>query len=144
MTSDGAARRTTVVVAAAVVEREGHFLMTRRLEGTHLAGCWEFPGGKRHDGETLEQCLIREIREELACEAVVERLLVSTSHDYAERSVSLHFFACALRGEPHPQDGQEMRWVSRQGLRELELPDADQVLVDLLTAQDSTRPTEGA
>ena len=65
------ARRERIVVTAAVVERDGAFLLTRRLDGTHLAGHWEFPGGKLHAGETLEECLVREIREEL--DAAIER-----------------------------------------------------------------------
>lgn len=122
-----------IVVAAAVIERGGAFLLTRRLAGTHLAGAWEFPGGKQHPGETLEQCLVREIREELACRVIVGNLLVSSTHEYPERTVSLHFFACALEGEPVPQDGQAMQWVGRADLRALDLPDADRALVDLLS-----------
>ena len=61
----------TIVVTAAVVERDGAFLVTRRLEGTHLAGAWEFPGGKCELGEPLEACLWREIREELGPEAML-------------------------------------------------------------------------
>ena len=122
-----------IVVAAAVVERGDTFLMTRRLAGTHLAGCWEFPGGKQQEDETLEQCLVREIREELACGVSIGRLLVTTAHAYPERHVTLHFYACDLVGEPSPQDGQEMRWVPRRSLATLELPEADRALVDLLT-----------
>ena len=59
-------RRTAIVVAAAVVERDGLFLLTRRLKGTHLAGTWEFPGGKCEPSESPENCLVREIQEELA------------------------------------------------------------------------------
>jgi mutator protein MutT len=122
-----------IIVAAAVIERDDRFLMTRRLAGTHLAGCWEFPGGKLHEGESLEMCLVREVAEELACTVRVGRLIVSSTHHYPERTVTLHFFACALDDEPSPQDGQEMRWVPRTELRRLELPEADRALVDLLT-----------
>ena len=58
-----------LVVTAAVIERDGAFLLTRRLDGTHLEGQWEFPGGKCEPGETLEQCLARELREELGVDA---------------------------------------------------------------------------
>ena len=86
----------TVIVVAAVVEVEGRFLLTRRQPGTHLEGCWEFPGGKRHDGETLEQALAREIREELGARILAASEVFSTSHDYPERTVELHFFTCRL------------------------------------------------
>lgn len=124
-----------IIVAAAVIEREGAFLLTRRLAGTHLAGRWEFPGGKQHPGETLEACLVREVQEELACTASVRGLIVSSTHEYPERTVTLHFFSCDIEGEPVPQDGQAMRWVDRSELRALDLPEGDRVLVDLLSAR---------
>lgn len=126
-------RAPAIIVAAAVIERDDTFLMTRRLAGTHLAGCWEFPGGKLHEGESLEMCVVREVAEELGCTARVGRLIVSSTHHYPERTVTLHFFTCSLDGEPSPQDGQQMRWVARADLQGLELPDADRALVDLLT-----------
>jgi 8-oxo-dGTP diphosphatase len=122
----------TIVVTAAVVERGGRLLVTRRLKGTHLEGYWEFPGGKCHEGELLEECLARELREELAVEATVGDLILTTTHDYPERRVELHFFECQLHGNPVPQMNQEMRWVLREDLLSLELPPADDELVAVL------------
>jgi mutator protein MutT len=124
---------TVLVVAAAVVEREGRILVTKRQPGVHLEGHWEFPGGKCAPGETLERCLIRELQEELAVEAIVGSELLSTSHDYTERRVELHFFSCRIQGEPAPQLGQEMQWVARSELRGLPFPPADAELIALLT-----------
>src|SRR5262249_23628290 len=101
----------TIVVTAAVIEQNGRFLVTRRPPGVHLEGVWEFPGGKCAPGEPLDECLRRELREELAVDAVVGAELFAVTHAYPERRVELHFFACALDGEPTPQLGQEMRWV---------------------------------
>jgi 8-oxo-dGTP diphosphatase len=123
---------TTVTVSAAVVERDGRFLVTRRLDGTHLEGYWEFPGGKCEAGETLEACLLRELREELAVDATVLREILTTTHAYPDRSVELRFFACDLHGEPRPQLGQDMKWITRDELRTLSLPPADAELVGLL------------
>jgi 8-oxo-dGTP diphosphatase len=123
-----------VIVAAAVVERDGAFLLTRRLKGTHLEGTWEFPGGKCDPDETPEDCLIREIREELAVDAIPGELLLVTRHDYPERSVELHFFRADVAGTPSPQIGQQMRWVPRADLARLEFPDADTDLIRLLLA----------
>ena len=135
---------TTLVVSAAVVEAENGFLVTRRQKGVHLAGYWEFPGGKCQPGETLETCLRRELQEELAVEADVGGRLLATTHDYGDRRVELHFFACTIRGTPRALQGQEIRWVPRDRLRELAFPPADNELIDLLTHQvqrESARPT---
>jgi mutator protein MutT len=126
---------TSIVVSAAVIERDGHLLVTRRLKGTHLEGCWEFPGGKCDAGESLEACLVRELREELAVDAVVGDRILTTSHQYPERRVELHFFHCELRGDPVPQMNQEMQWVSRDALATLKLPPADDELVALLAGK---------
>ena len=123
-----------LVVAAAVIEREGRVLVTKRPEGVHLEGHWEFPGGKCAPGETLQQCLVRELREELGVGAVVGPELLSTSHDYGDRRVDLHFFQCSLEGDPRPILGQEMRWVERPGLAALRFPPADTELIALLTS----------
>jgi mutator protein MutT len=126
-----------VIVTAAVVEREGAFLVTRRPEGGHLAGRWEFPGGKCEAGETLDECLRREMLEELGANVIVGRKLLVTRHDYPERSVELHFFDCEMQGDPHPVLGQEMRWAPRAELPSLDLPAADAALIALLTGGGS-------
>ena len=123
---------TTIVVTAAVIERDGRLLVTRRLKGTHLEGYWEFPGGKCDPGESLEACLVRELREELAVDAIVGQRILTTRHEYPERRVELHFFETEVRGEPVPQMNQEMQWVARDALAALRLPPADDELVALL------------
>jgi 8-oxo-dGTP diphosphatase len=120
---------TTIIVTAAVIERDGAFLVTRRLAGTHLAGTWEFPGGKCDDGEPLEAGLWREIREELGVGCSVGEEIFTVTHDYPNRRVELHFFTCALAGEPVPQLGQDMRWVPRERLSDLAFPPADEELI---------------
>jgi mutator protein MutT len=126
-----------ITVVAAVIERDGRFLLTRRLEGTHLAGCWEFPGGKCDTGESHTECLTRELREELDVSSQIGSLVLSTTHAYPERTVELHFYETALDGEPRPMLGQEMRWVERGELKSLELPEADAALIDLLSTRAS-------
>ena len=122
-----------IQVSAAVIERNGAFLLTRREEASHLGGLWEFPGGKVEHGESTEDALVREVREELGCGATVGRHLLTTRHTYADLHVELHFFEVALTGEPVPQMGQQMRWVHRSELASLSLPEADADLVSLLT-----------
>lgn len=120
------------MVTAAVVEQSGAYLVTRRLRGTHLEGLWEFPGGKCEDGETYEACLLRELREELGCDATVGAKLLEVAHEYPERTVELHFFRCELNGQPQPLLGQEIRWVARTELRALDFPPADEELIQML------------
>ena len=124
---------SVVPVTAAVIEREGRFLVTRRLEGTHLPGYWEFPGGKCDPGETPEACLARELREELGIDARIGAEIVVTEHTYPERTVRLHFRRCEITGEPRPLLNQEIRWVSRDEMRTLPFPDADRKLIEVLT-----------
>lgn len=123
-----------MIVVAAVIENDGRFLVTRRQHGVHLAGLWEFPGGKIDSGETHEQALRREIREELDADVAVHDLLFSVEHAYDDRTVGLYFYRCTLRGEPRPLLGQEMRWVTRDELAQLEFPPADDELIKQLVA----------
>ena len=121
-----------VQVAAALIERDGRFLVTRRLRGVHLAGYREFPGGKCEAREDRDACLHREIREELGVDVVVHELVYETTHAYEDRVVELSFYRCTLASEPQPLLGQEMRWVPRAGLKNLEFPPADTELIERL------------
>ncbi len=121
-----------IVVTAAVIEHEGRYLVTRRQRGVHLEGYWEFPGGKCEPGESLEECLRRELREELGTDAAIGEEIFTVTHHYAEKSVELHFLSCRLTGEPTPLVGQEMRWVARVDLSGLTFPPADDQLIALL------------
>jgi 8-oxo-dGTP diphosphatase len=118
-----------IIVTAAVIERDGAFLVTRRQRGVHLEGYWEFPGGKCEAGESLAECLRRELREELDADAAVGEEIFTVTHDYPERSVELHFLSCRLLQEPQPLLGQEMRWVARGELSRLQFPPADDELI---------------
>ena len=123
---------TTIVVVAAVVEENGAFLVTRRPDGVHLAGMWEFPGGKIGPAESHADALTREMREELDAEVDVHDLVFETVHAYPERTVALYFYRCTLRGQPRPLLGQQMRWVPRGELATLGFPPADTELIDML------------
>lgn len=128
-----------IVVTAAVIEQDDAFLVTRRIKGVHLEGFWEFPGGKCDPGESHVACLAREILEELGTGVVVGPEIFSVEHAYPERVVELHFFECALTGEPSPLLGQEMRWAPRAELRALDFPPADAELIDRLMDQNRNR-----
>ena len=121
-----------IVVVAAVIEESGAFLVTRRPDGVHLAGLWEFPGGKIGPAESHADALRREMQEELAADVDVHDLVFQTTHAYPERDVSLYFYNCALRQRPRPLLGQEMRWVKRSDLTTLGFPPADEELLEIL------------
>ncbi|HEY6361372.1 MAG TPA: 8-oxo-dGTP diphosphatase MutT [Vicinamibacterales bacterium] len=123
-----------IVVVAAVIEQDDRLFLTRRQAGVHLEGMWEFPGGKVDAGESHVQALHREIREELDADVDVHDLVFETRHEYPDRTISLFFYRCSLRGEPRPRLGQELRWVPRRELASLGFPPADAELITLLTA----------
>ena len=122
-----------VEVVAAVIEDDDRFLLTRRQAGVHLAGMWEFPGGKIDPGETDRGALARELREELDVDVEVGDRMFQTRHAYADRTVELSFYRCSLRSAPQPLLGQEMRWVPRSELALLGFPPADAEFIAMLT-----------
>ena len=122
-----------IVVVAAIIEQDDAFLLTLRPDGTHLAGHWEFPGGKVDAHETHSEALRREVFEELDAAVEVGELAHTVTHAYPEKTVQLFFYRCQLRGEPKPMLGQQMRWVPRQQLSLLPFPDADRELINLLS-----------
>ena len=122
-----------VNVVAAVIQREGRYLITQRSEGTHLAGLWEFPGGKVDQTEAPETALRRELREELGVDSTVGELIETVTWTYPEKTVRILFFRCTLHGQPCPHEGQEMRWADGQTLSTYTFPDADRRLVERLS-----------
>ena len=122
-----------VEVSAALIFRDGKLLITRRHAKSHLGGLWEFPGGKREAGESFEQCLVREIREELGVEISVGELFEEIVHDYPEKSVWLKFFICKLlSGDPQPLDCAAVKWIEKSELAAHEFPAADAQLLEKL------------
>jgi mutator protein MutT len=122
-----------IEVAAALVFRGGKLLITQRYPGAHLGGLWEFPGGKREPQETFEQCLVRELREELGIEVTVGGLLESITHAYPEKKVHLKFYLCRWKQhEPQPLGCPAFKWVSASELHKYAFPAADARLLEKL------------
>jgi 8-oxo-dGTP diphosphatase len=122
-----------IEVAAGLVFRERRLLITRRRAGDHLGGFWEFPGGKKRADETFEECLARELMEELGIEVRVGRLFEEMEHEYPDRRVRLRFYLCRwLRHEPRALGCEAVRWVDVGELEGHEFPAADARLVDRL------------
>jgi len=118
------------VVAALIQDDRGRYLITRRHGGSHLAGMWEFPGGKREPGESLEDAMRRELAEELSAAFSVGEKVETVRWEYPERTVVIHFYRCRLEsGTIEPRESQSMEWVRPERLKELEFPPADRELI---------------
>lgn len=122
-----------IEVSAALIFHEGKLLITKRHADAHLGGFWEFPGGKREAGETFEECLVREIREEIGVEISVGELFEEIIHNYPKKSVHLKFFiGKILAGEPQPLDCAALKWVTKKELADFQFPAADAQLLEKL------------
>ncbi|CAN7701905.1 MULTISPECIES: 8-oxo-dGTP diphosphatase MutT [Mesorhizobium] len=132
-------KRLLLVAACALVDADGRVLLAQRPEGKQLAGLWEFPGGKVEPGETPEQCLIRELQEEIGIETDIPCLapLTFASHSYDDFHLLMPLFVCRrFRGIAQPKEGQALKWVRPKQMRDYPMPPADapliQFLIDLL------------
>jgi A/G-specific adenine glycosylase len=130
---EGGPLSRVVEVVAAVIEEDGLFLLTRRLAGTHLAGMWEFPGGKIEPGETHAAALRREIREELGLEIEVGQLITTVKHAYTHFKITLHAFCCRLlEGEPRALGVADWRWVTLAEVDAFPFPRTDLKIIEVL------------
>jgi A/G-specific adenine glycosylase len=115
-----------ITVTAALIGRDGRLLLARRPAGGLLGGMWEFPGGKLENGESLPDCLAREIREELGVSIAVGEAFGVYEHAYTHFRVTLHAFVCRLlQGEPRPIEASEIRWVLPEELAQFPMGKID-------------------
>ncbi len=126
---------TVVVAAVALFDTDGRVLVAQRPEGKSMAGLWEFPGGKLEEGETPEEALIRELREELAIETVESCLAPFTfaSHAYNDFHLLMPLYVCRKwDGKIMPLERQQIKWVEPMRLSDYPMPPADQPLIAML------------
>lgn len=124
------------VVVGLLADRQGNVLIAQRRAGTHMAGRWEFPGGKRERGESAFAALRRELREELAIEVHAADPLIVLEHEYPDRHVQLDtWLISAWQGSPRGCEGQQLRWVAPRDLHTADLLEADAPIVDALIAR---------
>jgi 8-oxo-dGTP diphosphatase len=124
-----------LVAACALVDSDNRVLLARRPEGKKMAGLWEFPGGKLQPGETPEQALIRELREELGIDVSQACLsaFAFASHDYERFHLLMPLYLCRRwTGTPTGVEGQALAWVPPRRLAEYDMPPADKPLIPLL------------
>lgn len=111
---------------AVIRNQQGEILIDRRLAKGEMGGLWEFPGGKIERGETPQQCIQREILEELAIEVEVATHLITINHKYEKFQVTLFVYNCYyLKGEPQPIECEEIRWVRVSQLNNFNFPEAN-------------------
>ena len=120
----------TIEVGCAVIEKQGKLLIAQRKPGARLGGYWEFPGGKKEAHETMEQCLVREIKEELGIGILPREYLCQIHYRYPDRNVDLSFYLCDwVVGHPIKHDCHDFRWVDPCELPTYRFPPADTDLI---------------
>lgn len=126
---------TLLVVAVALVDDDNRVMIAQRPEGKSMAGLWEFPGGKVEPGETPEAALIRELKEELSIDVTAACLAPFTfaSHTYEKFHLLMPLYVCRRwSGTPIPQEGQTLKWVRANTLKDYDMPPADIPLIAML------------
>ncbi|MDJ0568556.1 MAG: 8-oxo-dGTP diphosphatase MutT [Pleurocapsa sp. MO_192.B19] len=118
---------------AVISNQQGKILIDRRKARGEMGGLWEFPGGKIEAGETVEECIRREIQEELGIEIAVGESLTVINHDYKTFKVTLYVHDCRyLSGEPQPLECEEIRWVKQSEIDQYQFPQANIQIVNIL------------
>jgi 8-oxo-dGTP diphosphatase len=132
-------RPTLLVVAAALYHRDGRILIAERPAGKHMAGRWEFPGGKVAPGESEAEALARELKEELGVEVTASHPYMRLKHAYDDRDVELSMWIVeSFHGEPQSLDGQRLKWVRPERLMEEDVLEADLPFVEALRERACT------
>lgn len=126
-----------IPVCAALIFRCGKVLVTSRPADKPYSGYWEFPGGKVEQGESHQDCLIREIQEELGVTVSVDSLFHTLTHDYPEKRVEIFFYHCSLPPDmnPSPRENQQVQWVFPPALRSIGLLPADIPVAEALLSE---------
>ncbi|WP_439521578.1 8-oxo-dGTP diphosphatase MutT [Marivita sp.] len=127
--------KIVLVSAVALIDPDGRILLAQRPEGKSMAGLWEFPGGKVEPSETPEQALILELQEELGIDTWESCLapLTFASHSYESFHLLMPLFACRKwKGTPESKEGQAIKWVRANQLKDYPMPPADIPLIPIL------------
>ncbi|WP_299591359.1 8-oxo-dGTP diphosphatase MutT [uncultured Microbulbifer sp.] len=121
------------VAVGVILGRDGRILLAKRPEHLHMGGRWEFPGGKVEQGESIQQAMTRELKEELDIEVNTMEPLIEIRHDYGDKQVFLDtWFVTEFSGTERGVEGQELAWVTASELPDYHFPDANQPIVEAI------------
>ncbi len=124
-------------VGAALIYENGRYLITQRMPGDSFGGYWELPGGKKEPNESLEECVIRELKEELGIEVSIKTFYKIVNYHYPNRDVRLNIFLCGVKsGVPQKIEVADFAWVSPGDLSSYNFPEADQTLIEEIKQKD--------
>ncbi len=127
---------TVIPCGVALIRRDREFLISQRNENDTFGSFWEFPGGKKNAGETFEECVVRETKEELGIDVRVEKKFMEIRKEYNEKIIWLNFYLCAhLGGDPRPLDCQRVLWADVDELKKFHFPPANEIVIDGLLKQ---------
>ena len=122
-----------VEVAVAVICKNQQIFISKRLNHLHQGGKWEFPGGKREAGESIEQALVRELKEEIGIDVITQTPFMLIEHDYGDKQVRLDIrIVEQFTGEPKNREGQTSQWVDIEKLTDYDFPEANTAIVEKL------------
>ena len=139
--SNSRATKPRIEVGAAVIFNHGNILISQRDDSSHLSGLWEFPGGKRENSETFEECVRREIQEELNVEVAVQDLFEAVEYEYAEKIVLLKFYRCQyVGGEAKALGCRQFQWISPSNLPSYAFPPANEAVIQKLIQMEASNP----
>ncbi len=126
-------KRSVIPCGVAIIRRGREFLISQRKDDDTFGSFWEFPGGKRNPGETFEQCVVRETREELGVEIKVVEKFDEMRKKYHDRVIWLNFYLCSfLSGNPQPIECQKVLWTDLESLKDFKFPPANDVIIEKL------------
>ena len=126
-------------VCAALIQKDGRFLVAQRRLNDRFGGLWEFPGGSREAGESLEACVKREMQEELGVGVEVKKELATFEDEIPTLKICVHLFDCNIvKGTPQPIECQALRWVALEGLPLLPLAQVDRKIFNWLRLKKSS------
>jgi 8-oxo-dGTP diphosphatase len=125
------------IAVGIICSQDSQIFITQRGEHSHLAGFWEFPGGKVEPNETIEQTLHRELAEEIDIHVIEARFLETINYSYGDRDITIHAYLVeSWDGEPFAKEGQNSRWIDIEDLNADEFPDANRHLIEMLKNLD--------
>ena len=124
---------SVIACGVALIRRNREFLISQRNEADTFGSYWEFPGGKKNEGESFEDCVVRETMEELGVRVAVEKKFMEIKKKYDQKTIWLNFYLCSyLSGDPQPLDCQNVLWVDVKDLKNYRFPPANELVIDNL------------